>query len=272
MKFILVILFLITSCTSQDINETELRQRIFDYGNKKNWSKSKETAILLLENFKNSDERETYYNVLALSISNQCWEYRKINKLPPDTTQPRGTIVLYLSEKLNNKTIKMYNELIEIVNKYFKEYPDGQFEDSFYTYLISAFELQGRHNKVQEICKKLYKSNKQNLKMKAAFHLGRFAHFQKKYKTAIEYYMFIIDNLGDSEHQVLYNYLIANCYYELKDIENTYKYLDNVFELTEKDKKNDVRKMAEIMANHLKNNNRKFNRHFVVIQDPANTN
>lgn len=270
MQIIFIALLVITSCIGQNLNEVELRQRLADYGIEKDWSKSKEVAYLLLKEFKDSNERETYFNVLALSISNESFSIRMKNKLPPDTAQQKGTITLYLSEKLNNEIKGMYNELIVVADSYLKEYSDGQFEDSFFTYLISSYAILGQHEKVQEICKKLYNSNKSNLKLKAAFHLGRFAHFQKKYQTAIEYYNFILDKLGKSENRVLYNYLIANCYFELKDIENTYKYLNNVFELTENDKKNDVRKMAEIMDNHLKTNIEKFNRKFVVFRDPAN--
>jgi tetratricopeptide (TPR) repeat protein len=195
---------------------------------------------------------------------------RRQNKIPPDTTQLKGTITLYLSEKLNNEVKQLYNDLIIVVESYFNEYPNGEFEDSFFSYLISAYGLQGQHEKVQEICKILYNSDKHNLKLKAAFHLGRYAHFKKNYKTAIDYYNFILSKLVRSENRILYNYLVANCYFELKDIENTNKYLNNVFRLTENVKNNDMRKMAEIMANHLKKNAEKFNRHVVVFRDPAN--
>ena len=250
----------------------ELKQQLEKYGLEKNWLESKKVAQILLDNFKNSKERETYFNVFALSIINQSIEIRRKNGIPPDTTQLKGTITLYLSEELNDKVKNLYNELTLVVEKYFDEFPAGKFEDSFFSYLISAYELQGEHRKVQEICKKLYNSDKPNLKLKTAFHLGRYAHFQKKYKKAINYYNFIISKLGKSEHQILYSYLIANCYFELKDIENTYKYLNNVFKLTDDAKNNDVRKVAEIMYNHIKNDTEKFNRHFVVFRDPANEN
>jgi tetratricopeptide (TPR) repeat protein len=268
LQLILIITF-ISYCQSNP-TESELNQKLIKLGLEENWKDSQKVAYQLLENFKNSDQRETYYNALALSISNECWDIRRENKQPPDTTEQRGTITLYISERLTEDVKQEYNELIKVINSYFKEYPDGQFEDSFYTFLITAYSLSCKHDNVIETCKKLYNCDKPNLKLKAAFQLARYSHFNKDYETALKYYKFIIENLGENNNRILYNYLIANCFFELKDLQSTYKYLSIVLELTENDRENDVRKMAEMMKSYLDNNDDKFTRKFVVFRDPAN--
>lgn len=264
---IILLLFSFVSCGEfNQNNETEIFKQVKERIKNEEWIKAESLLYTLLKEYKHSSMREENFHALQYVLFQQTVEWNRKFKFIPDTTVPKSSLTLYLSRKNNKELVSLHNKQIDLSKKYLAEFPKGDYKIDFYSHLLSSYAFLGNHSKL------FSKSNK-DLKMKAAFHLGRYAHKNKNYKKALKYYHYIINNIDSKMAILQYTFYAANCYYELEDMDEAEEYLQDVILMSEELNNEDYGyiaiKMLEYIeqSNIMKDNNR---RSFIFFRDPAN--